>query len=129
MHRNNRTILPVLLLIAAGVMTLASPASSAARPPNILFVLIDDMGYGDLGCFGGTRAKTPAIDALAAEGIRFTQFYVNAPICSPSRVAFTTGQYPNRWRVTSFLSTQREDRERGIADSLDPNAPSLGRML
>ena len=59
-------------------------AADAPRRPNILFVLIDDMGYRDLSCFGGTRTKTPEIDRLAAEGIRFNQFYVGSPICSPS---------------------------------------------
>jgi hypothetical protein len=64
---------------------------STKRPPNIVFVLADDLGYGDLHCYGGTGAKTPNLDRLAAEGVRFTQFYVNSPICSPSRTALTTG--------------------------------------
>jgi uncharacterized sulfatase len=97
--------------------------------PNILFVLIDDMGYGDLSCFGGTRVETTEIDRLAREGIRFTQFYVNAPICSPSRVALTTGQYPNRWKITSYLAKREEDRKRGLADWLSLEAPSLARFL
>jgi uncharacterized sulfatase len=87
------------------------------------------MGYTDLNCYGGTRAKTPAIDRLASQGIRFTQFYVSAPICSPSRVAFLTGQYPNRWRITSFLETRASDKKRGMADWLDPKAPSIARIL
>ena len=76
------------------------------------------MGYNDLSCFGGTRVETTEIDRLAREGIRFTQFYVNAPICSPSRVALTTGQYPNRWKITSYLAKREEDRKRGLADWL-----------
>ena len=107
----------------------ASAATSEKQKPNILFVLIDDMGYGDLSCFGGQRAKTVNIDKLASEGARFTQFYVNSPICSPSRVALTTGQYPNRWRVTSFLARRDEDANRGMADWLDPKAPTLARAL
>jgi len=87
------------------------------------------MGYGDLSCYGGTAAKTPNIDRLASEGIRFTRFYINAPICSPSRVAFTTGQYPNRWGITSYLATHEEDRKRGINDWLSPQAPTLARFL
>jgi uncharacterized sulfatase len=118
-----RYVLLVLLLVCP----LASAAE--ARKPNILLVLIDDMGYGDLSCFGGKRALTPRIDQLATEGIRFTQFYVNAPICSPSRVALTTGQYPQRWRITSFLNTRKDDADRGIADWLDPAAPTLARIL
>src|SRR5688572_30593414 len=87
------------------------------------------MGYGDLSCFGGMRAQTVAIDRLARDGVRFTQFYVAAPICSPSRVAFTTGQHPLRWRITSFLATRKEDKQRGMPDWLDPSAPSVARFL
>ena len=80
-------------LAAVAGLLVASPSLAAAPlPPHIVVVLIDDLGWGDLACFGGTRAATPAIDRLAAEGIRFTQFYSNSPICSPSRVAFSTGQ-------------------------------------
>src|SRR5512142_2436418 len=76
--------------------------NAAERPrPNFIFVLIDDMGYGDLSCYGQKQIETPQFDRLAREGIRFTQFYVNAPMCSPSRTAFTTGQYGARWRITS----------------------------
>jgi uncharacterized sulfatase len=96
--------------------------------PNIIVVLVDDMGYGDLSCYGG-RAKTKEIDRLAEEGIRFTQFYVNSPICSPSRTALTTGQYPARWRINSFLASRQENEQRGIAQWLDPKAPTLARFL
>ena len=78
-----RPWLPLILLL------ITSPAVAAR--PNVLFVLIDDMGYADLTCYGEKRVHTDHIDRLAAEGIRFTQFYVNAPICSPSRTALMTG--------------------------------------
>jgi uncharacterized sulfatase len=97
--------------------------------PNIVMVLIDDMGWGDFSCFGNPDAKTPHIDRLAAEGVRFSQFYVNSPICSPSRVALTTGQYPHRWRITSFLNNRAENERRGMAQWLDPQAPVLARFL
>jgi len=87
------------------------------------------MGWGDFSCFGNKEIETPNIDRLAAEGIRFEQFYVNAPICSPSRVAISTGQYPTRWRITSFLNNRKENERRGIAQWLDPKAPMLARML
>lgn len=80
-----------------GVALLLPVAGSATPPPNIILVLIDDMGWGDFSCFGNQAARTPNIDRMAAEGIRFSQFYVNSPICSPSRCAITTGQYPQRW--------------------------------
>lgn len=97
--------------------------------PNLVVVLIDDHGWGDLSCFGNTEVSTPHIDRLAREGLRFTQFYVNAPICSPSRCALMTGQYPQRWRITSFLSNRADNRRRGVVDWLDPSAPTLARQL
>lgn len=106
---------------------LAAPAKS--QPPNFIFVLIDDMGYGDLSCYGGNPGQTPHLDALASEGIRFTQFYVGSPICSPSRAAFTTGQAPARWRVTSYLAARAENDRRGMAQWLDLKAPTLARTL
>ncbi len=87
------------------------------------------MGYGDLSAYRANGINTPNIDRLADEGIRFDQFYVNAPICSPSRVAVTTGQYPLRWDITSFLARRELNERRGMANYLDPGAPSLARML
>jgi len=123
-----RMICGVLLGGSVALVALAQQPKPFTQP-NILFVLIDDMGNNDLSCFGGTRAKTPEIDRLANEGIRFTQFYVGAPICSPSRVALTTGQYPNRWHITSYLDTREIDKRRGVADWLKPTAPSLARFM
>jgi len=105
-------------------------ASAAPAPrPNIVFILVDDMGWGDLSCFGNREAQTPNIDRLASEGIRFSQFHVNSPICSPSRCALTTGQYPQRWRITSFLNNRADNERRGVAQWLDPKAPTLARIL
>ncbi len=101
----------------------------AADQPNVILVFIDDMGWGDFSCFGNDDAKTPNIDRLASEGVRFEQFYVNSPICSPSRVAISTGQYPQRWRITSFLNNRKNNEERGMAQWLDPQAPMLARSL
>lgn len=103
----------------------------AAAPvrPNVLFLLIDDMGYADLSCYGNTAVKTANIDRLAQEGIRFTQYYVASPICSPSRTAAMTGQFPARWKMNSFLANRQMNERRGIAQWLDPQAPSLAREL
>lgn len=113
-------------LLAALVSPLA-----AAEPekPNIVLVFIDDMGWADLSCFGNSAVKTQHIDRLAAEGLRFEQFYVNSPICSPSRTAISTGQYPQRWRITSYLASRSANNARGMAQWLDPSAPMLARML
>jgi len=102
---------------------------AAGAKPNIVTVFIDDMGWSDLSCFGGNRVKTEHIDRLADEGIRFHNFYVNSPICSPSRTALTTGQYPQRWRITSYLCNRKRNRDRGMAQWLDPKAPSVAREL
>lgn len=102
---------------------------AAEDKPNVIMVFIDDMGWSDLSCFQGAAVKTENIDRLAAEGIRFTNFYVNSPICSPSRVALTTGQYPQRWRINSYLAQRKKNRERGLAQWLEPKAPVLAREL
>lgn len=105
------------------------PQKVATQKPNIITVFIDDMGWSDLSCFGGTSTTTENIDRLAKEGIRFENFYVNAPICSPSRVALSTGQYPHRHRISSYLANRKLNRDRGMAQWLDPAAPMLAREL
>ncbi|HSZ57591.1 MAG TPA: sulfatase-like hydrolase/transferase [Tepidisphaeraceae bacterium] len=117
------------LLISCLLVGVSVGASAAASRPNVLFVLIDDMGYGDLTCYGNTRVHTDNVDRLAREGIRFTQFYVNCPICSPSRTALLTGQYGARWKITSYLASRAENRDRGMAQWLDPAAPTVARQL
>ena len=119
----------ILTAIAAIMFISTSLPVAEAQRPNVVMVFIDDMGWGDFSCFGNNDAKTPNIDRLAAEGLRFTQFYVNAPICSPSRCALTTGQYPQRWRITSYLDNRAANARRGIADWLDPKAPTIARIL
>ena len=101
----------------------------AAQRPNIIFIFIDDMGYGDLSCTGNTDVQTANIDRLAREGTRFTQFYVNSPICSPSRVACTTGQFPARHLINSYLNSRAKNRARGMANFLDPKAPAIARAF
>ena len=78
---------------AAGATSLAAGAAEAAARPNIIFILADDLGYGDLGCYGQQRIKTPNLDRLAAEGIRFTQAYSGATVCAPSRCCLMTGKH------------------------------------
>ena len=119
-----------LMAIVCGLIAISvGEVVAAPAPPNFVMILIDDMGWGDFSCFGNKDATTPQIDRLAAEGIRFSQFYVNAPICSPSRCALTTGQYPHRWRITSYLNNRADNERRGVANWLDPKAPTLARIL
>jgi len=120
------------IFCALVISLLSCPMASVAEEkghPNIILVFIDDMGWGDFSCFGNTEANTPNVDAMAAEGIRFFQFYVNSPICSPSRCAISTGQYPARWRITSYLNNRADNARRGVANWLDPAAPMLARIL
>ncbi len=107
----------------------ADEKSNTQQRPNIIMIFIDDMGWGDFSCFGNKDAQTPNVDRLAAEGIRFSQFYVNSPICSPSRCALTTGQYPHRWRITSYLNNRADNERRGVAQWLDPTAPTMARFM
>ncbi|MFO1066156.1 MAG: sulfatase-like hydrolase/transferase [Pirellulales bacterium] len=135
MHRTGSIIIAAacyaLGCFIAPHLSSAQNASSAGSrtQPNIIVVLIDDMGWSDLSCFGGTHTKTENIDRLAAEGMRFHSYYVNAPICSPSRTALSTGMYPHRFRITSYLAERQLNDERGTAQWLDPSAPMLARAL
>jgi arylsulfatase A-like enzyme len=118
--------------LVLGLAVLLSALTFGATPPgrpNIVFVLTDDFGWGDLGSYGGSLVPTPNLDRMAREGIRFTHFYVASPICSPSRTGCTTGMFPSRWRITSFLQTRQGNAECGQADFLDARAPSLARLL
>lgn len=118
-----KPILIALLLVTLPASTgLAETAGGGTGRPNVLVFFVDDMGYGDPAGFGNALVETPHIDRLAAQGRRFTNFYVNSPICSASRAALGTGQYPQRWRIHSFLNTRESHRQRKMADWLDPRA-------
>lgn len=112
------------------------PISAPVRQPNIILVLVDDMGFADVGCYRnrtgattGNLVPTPNIDRLAAEGIKFTNYYSAAPICSPSRVALTTGMTSGKWNITSYLDNRKHNRTCEQADFLDSSAPSVARSL
>ena len=107
---------------------ICSFSAWAVEKPNVVLILVDDMGWGDVSCFGG-QVPTPHMDRLAKEGMQFRQFYVASPICSASRCAMITGQFPARWRITSYLQTKAGNRECEQADFLDPQAPSLPRAF
>ena len=85
---------------AAAAITLGgsalAKAAPAAKKPNLVLIFIDDMGYGDIGCFGSKKNRTPKLDQMAAEGMRFTSFYVTSSVCTPSRSSLMTGCYPRR---------------------------------
>lgn len=102
--------------------TLAASAVSAAPAPNFIIIYADDLGYGDLGCYGHPVIRTPHLDRLAQEGIRFTQFYSASPFCTPSRAALLTGRLPIRNGLNVVLFP---DSTGGIPDS----ETTLGEVL
>ena len=97
-----KRLLPLLIgpaLVGLGALYFTTPAvpGTAANKPNVLLIYADDMGFNELSCYGGKHVQTPNIDSIAAGGVRFTQGYVSAPLCSPSRAALMTGRYPTRF--------------------------------
>ncbi len=95
--------------------------------PNLIVIYTDDLGYGDLGCYGSDSILTPHLDALAASGIRFTNWYSNSPVCSPSRAALLTGRYPNRAGVPRILGGQRVTPESGKQST--PGLPTTEKTI
>ncbi|MFT4094271.1 MAG: sulfatase-like hydrolase/transferase [Niabella sp.] len=103
--------------------------SARQQRPNIIIILTDDMGYSDIGCFGGNFVPTPHIDQLAKNGLKLTQYYSAAPICSPSRAGLITGNYPGRWNFCTFLDTKKHNKNAEQADFLDPAAPTIAHFF
>ena len=98
-----RFLLPILALSLLGILRDRARSAEQVRP-NVIVIFTDDLGYGDLGCYGATEFGTPRIDRMSAEGMRFTDFYVAASVCSASRAALLTGRYPVRTGVTGVIS-------------------------
>jgi arylsulfatase A-like enzyme len=115
----------VLLMALVSMQVYGAAASS----PNIVFIFADDWGYGDLSSHGSTWVKTPNIDQMAAEGIDFESFTVNSPVCSPSRAAVMTGQFPARNSIHQHFAGIDANKKRGMPDWLDPSVPLLPRLL
>lgn len=119
-------------LVAAGLTLLhsrlgaAAPRGEAATRPNILFILADDLGYADVSCYGRREYRTPAIDRLAREGLRYLQAYANSAVCSATRVGLITGRYQNRLPIG--LEEPLNNRDVGLEPSI-PTMPSLLRKL
>lgn len=128
--------------LAAAGWTAAALAFSLARPagatpggaarnrrPNFLFLFADDLGWGDLGCYGHPLIQTPNLDRLASEGILFTQAYMAGSVCSPSRAAILTGLFPARTGIHGHLDSQELNERRGMPNHLDPAFPTVARSL
>src|SRR6202000_1583740 len=106
----------------------AGQVTSPAMAPNSIFILADDLGYADLGCYGGRAPTSPNIDRMAAQGMRFTRGYANSAVCSPTRFALATGRYQYRLRGAAeepIGSAMRGDKVIG----LPPEHPTLASRL
>jgi arylsulfatase A len=110
--------------VVLGVMFLSLGARGQTSKPNIIFILADDLGYGDLGCYGQKRFATPNVDQLAAEGMRFTQFYAGSPVCAPSRCTLLTGLHTGH----SYVRDNRELKPEGQMP-LPAGTVTLGHVL
>ena len=85
------------------ILCLALISATKGKKPNIIFILADDLGWAELGCYGNSFNETPNLDQLAKEGLRFTDAYAAAPVCSPYRAALLTGQHPARVGILDYL--------------------------
>ena len=126
-------LLPVLAACLPALLSVAE-----RKPPNIVFILADDLGQRDLGCYGSSFYETPNLDRLAAEGARFTDAYAACPVCSPTRASIMTGQWPPRTGITDYIGApfRPEDWKRNTpslpapyADRLALDAPTLAKCL
>ena len=128
MKRNIRmAALPMAALTA--VSATGCTADKDNEQPNVLLIYIDDMGYSDINAYGGNYTPTPNIDRIGKEGIQFNQYYTACPISSPSRVGVTTGMYPTKWGITTFLNDRRSNWRNNSNDFLLTDAPTLARSM
>ncbi len=106
-------LLTTALLTVALMLVPATVPQACAAPPNVVLLFADDLGYGDVGCFGAKDIRTPNLDRMAREGMRFTDFYVSQPVCTASRASLLTGCYAQRVGLAGALN---HSSTQGIAD-------------
>jgi len=107
-HAVYQSLRSLLLCTILGVWLSAGTSNAVDRPPNFVIIFADDLGYSDVGVYGAQGYATPHIDRLAAEGMRFTDFYVAANVCTPSRAALMTGSYPNRVGLPNVIGPRSQ---------------------
>src|SRR5215210_6136212 len=114
------------LLVSVAAFLLTVPATAADARPNVVLIMADDMGYSDLGCYGG-EIRTPNLDALARGGVRFSQFY-NTARCCPTRASLLTGLYPHQAGVGHMTSHAFKDHP-GYQNELSKQTPTIAEVL
>jgi len=99
------------------ILFLISCSTPKENPPNIILIMADDLGYGDISCFGSDFIQTPVLDKLASEGIRFTDYHSNGSVCTPTRAALMTGNYQQRAGLEGVIYAAMGKRIYGLASS------------
>ena len=122
-----RQVLAATAATPLALVSSAQTAQAADPPPNIVFILADDLGYADLSCYGRREFRTPNIDRLAAAGLRFTQAYANSAVCSATRTALITGRYQYRLAVGLEEPLGGSSQRRNVG--LPPTHPTLPSLL
>src|SRR4026208_501798 len=119
-------------LLSSGVRSITATANSVQRSsgakqsrPNIIFILADDLGWGDLSCYGRPDYRTPNLDLLASQGMRFTDAYSASAVCTPTRCGFITGRYPARLKIGLIEPLPSTNHQVG----LDPQIPTIASLL
>ncbi len=121
--RHTVALLITLLLL----MSISIAANAQSQRPNIIYIMTDDMGYGDLSCYGNKKYSTPNLDKLASQGMKFVNAYSAAPVCTPTRAAFMTGRYPARTPIGLMEPLINTKRDSTIG--LNPDLPSLAKLI
>jgi N-acetylgalactosamine-6-sulfatase len=125
-----RTLIKTLVFPAlCGASALGAQEKSEPSPPNIVLIVADDLGWGDIAAHGHPEIKTPVLDQMIREGTDYCQWTVASPVCSPMRASVLTGKYPSRFSIHKFLGTPEQNRENGMSDWLDPKTTLLPRLL
>src|SRR5215212_3577013 len=113
-----------LAIVTALALLAGTACADEKRPPNIVFVLADDLGYGELGSFGQKKIKTPNLDRLAAQGMRLTQHYSGSPVCAPSRCVLLTAKHPGHAVIRDNREVQPEGQQ-----ALPSSETTLAKVL
>jgi arylsulfatase A-like enzyme len=129
-----RTVFLAIALALVGASAQAMTGSEPAPRPNVIIILADDLGWADLGCYGSTYHRTPHLDRLARDGMRFTDAYAACPVCSPTRAAIMTGKYPARLNLTDWLPGRPDRPDQRllrpvITQHLPLDAPTVAELL
>ncbi|MCG8587204.1 MAG: sulfatase-like hydrolase/transferase, partial [Pirellulales bacterium] len=125
LHRITTLAIAAVAVLVAQTIDPQQVFANQPERPNILLIMVDDLGYGDLSSYGAKDLKSPAIDSLVADGVRMDNFYANCPVCSPTRAALLTGRFQDLVGVPGVIRSY----DRGSWGYLDPKAPLITDVI